>query len=134
MQTPGEIKPATDKAASTDSAPVKAATKPASDEKPAANPKSEEKLSPIADPEQTGPVELEATSFHGVTPGTSSIDDMDKAWGTPKELRKQGKTTLRLYALESFPHVEATCNGDKVTFDRRPLRQEFSRRQGGPAA
>ena len=34
-----------------------------------------------------GPAEIEVTSFHGITPGASTRDNVEKTWGKPKESR-----------------------------------------------
>ena len=91
---------------------AKTADKAAADGKPAAGQQGKTKLEPIA--EQTGPVELEATSFHAVTPGVTTVEQMEKAWGPPKEIRKQNKTVMQLHAVGPFPRVEASCSGGKV--------------------
>ena len=104
-----DLQPApSDKAADTAS-PDAAAAKPAGDEK------TQAKLDPVPDAQPAGPVALEATSFHGVTPGVSTVEEMAKVWGAPKEIHKQGKTSLQLYAVEPFHRVEASCAGGKVT-------------------
>ena len=66
-----------------------------------------QKLVPVADPKTAGPVTLEASGFRGVTPGTSTVDDMQKAWGQPKDMRRDGKTTSYLYLVKPFSRVEA---------------------------
>ncbi len=53
-------------------------------DKPAGGDKGKGKLEPIPDPQQLGPAELEATSFHGVTPGVTTVEEMEKAWGAPR--------------------------------------------------
>ena len=83
-------------------------------DKPAGGDKGKGKLEPIPDPQQLGPAELEATSFHGVTPGVTTVEEMEKAWGAPKEIHKQGKTLMQLHSVEPFHRVEASCSGGKV--------------------
>ncbi len=77
--------------------------------------KAKAKLEPIPDPQQLGPVELEATSLHGVTPGRSTKPEMEKAWGAAKEIHKQDKTLVYLYTVGPFQRVEVSCSGDKVS-------------------
>ena len=86
------------------------------EEKPAADDKdtNKETPTPVPEPRQTGAVELEAPSLHGVTPGVTNMEEMDKAWGAAKEIRKQDDMTMRLYEVAGFPHVEASCRDGKV--------------------
>jgi tetratricopeptide (TPR) repeat protein len=62
-----------------------------------------------------GPVEIETASFKGVTPGVTSIENLEKSWGTAKEVRKQGGSTLYLYSVGPFKRVEVVCFADKVS-------------------
>jgi tetratricopeptide (TPR) repeat protein len=71
-------------------------------------------IAPTAEPQPLAPAEIEATSFNGVTPGISSPADVQKAWGQPKQSRKQGKQLLELYAVKPFSHVEVSYQADKV--------------------
>ncbi len=91
------------------------------------------KLVPIPESPPLGPVALEACSFHGVTPGVSSVDAMEKAWGPPKETRRHGKALVELHAVAPFPRVEVHCSRRQGDGDRHSFRQAGSRRQGGPA-
>ena len=100
--------PASDAAPAADNSPTEK-------EKPSAGDKPKAKLEPIPDPQQVGPTELEATSFHGVTPGVTTIEQMQKAAGAPKEIHKQGKTMMQLHSIEPFHRVEASCTDGKVT-------------------
>jgi hypothetical protein len=50
-------------------------------------PVAEKPLVPIPDSLESGPVEVEAASFKGVTPGVTTMEQVDKAWGAPKEIR-----------------------------------------------
>jgi tetratricopeptide (TPR) repeat protein len=84
------------------------------DDKPAQKPSSLEKLEPTPDPKSAGPVNLEASGFRGVTPGVSTVAEMQKAWGQPSDTRRDGKTTSFLYDIKPFRHVEATAVSDKL--------------------
>ena len=46
---------------------------------------ADELLRPIPDPMESGPVSIEAASFKGVIPGVSTREDVEKAWGKPKQ-------------------------------------------------
>ena len=78
-------------------------------------PAKEEDLKPIADPDQAGPVELEAASFKGVTPGVTSIEEVEQSWGSPKEIFKQNELMTQLYSIEPFDRVEVSYQQDKVS-------------------
>jgi len=75
---------------------------------------AEQPLVPIPDPLEAGPVEIEAASFKGVTPGVTNLAEVEKAWGTPKEIKKQGGVLMQLYSVEPFDRVEVTFVQDKV--------------------
>ena len=71
-------------------------------------------LTPAPDPKLLGPAAIEVTSFHGVTPGVSTREEVEKAWGPPKEIRDQGKQSVHLHAVAPFAHVEASYVDKKV--------------------
>lgn len=101
-------------------APAADSEKPGAIEIPAkpAEPKpqaDEESLMPVPDPQEGEAVEIEAASFKGVTPGVSSLADVEKAWGAPKEINKQDGVMMQLYSVEPFDRVEVSCLEDKVT-------------------
>jgi tetratricopeptide (TPR) repeat protein len=81
---------------------------------PATGDKKQGKLEPIPEAKSAGPVELETTSFKGVTPGTTTLAEVQKSWGKPKEIKKQEHATIHLYSVDPFPRVELNCVGDKV--------------------
>jgi len=75
----------------------------------------EEPLVPVPDPLEAGPIEIEAASFNGVTPGQATLADVQKSWGAPKEMEKQNGVLMHLYAVEPFEHVEVSFIEDKVS-------------------
>lgn len=75
----------------------------------------QEPLEPIPDPINAGPVEIEAASFKEVTPGISTREDVERAWGAPREVRKQGTMLVQLYSVEPFDRVEVSYFQDKVS-------------------
>jgi tetratricopeptide (TPR) repeat protein len=88
---------------------------------PAAPPSGEGKpapdggaITPIPDDEQSVPASLEAASFNGVTPGQTTIDDVEKAWGPPKEMFKQNEVMTQLYSIPPFDRIEVGYEKDKV--------------------
>lgn len=72
-----------------------------------------EELKPIAE-EPEGPVTVEVASFKGVTPGVTTVAELEKTWGQPRELHRQAKGNVSLYTVDPFPHVEVTSHGDTV--------------------
>lgn len=91
------------------------ATKPASVEDQQKSPPSDEPLKPVVDPDEVPPVAIEATSFKGVAPGTSTKEDVLKAWGKPKKTSKANGVLVQLYSIEPFNRVEVNYAGDKVS-------------------
>jgi len=80
-------------------------------------------LSPVPDTKYLGPAEIEVTSFHSITPGTSTRADVEKQWGKPKQTKNTDSGVAQWYAVDPFPRVEVFYAGDKVTsliirFDR----------------
>lgn len=57
---------------------------------------------------------MEAASFNGVTPGVSTLDDVEKNWGKPKEVKRQNDTVAHLYKVDPFDHVEVIYLQSKV--------------------
>ena len=73
-------------------------------------------LVPVPDSTYLGPAEIEVTSFHGITPGASTRDDVEKTWGKPKQWRKLDTGLMQLYSVAPFPRVEVAYSADnKVT-------------------
>ncbi len=77
-------------------------------------PAGEEPLKPIPDPLDAQPVEIEAASFKGVTPGVTTLEEVTNTWGAAKEISKQGNRLAHLYAVEPFDRVEVTFFDEKV--------------------
>jgi hypothetical protein len=78
-------------------------------------PGDEESLKPVPNPEEAGPAPVEAASFKGVTPGVTTMAEVEKAWGPPKEINKQHGVVVQLFAVESFERIEVSYFEDKVT-------------------
>lgn len=76
---------------------------------------TDESLQPTPDSLESGPISLEAASFKGVTPGTSTLADVEKVWGAPKEAARQGDTTVHLFSVQPFNRVEVSYTGEKVS-------------------
>ncbi|MBN1396337.1 MAG: hypothetical protein JW959_15035 [Pirellulales bacterium] len=83
---------------------------------PATKPKAEvEPLNPIPDPAEAPPVAVEAASFKGITPGSSTKDDVARAWGPPKDTVQANEIVVHLHSIKPFDQVEVSYAGDKVS-------------------
>jgi tetratricopeptide (TPR) repeat protein len=72
-------------------------------------------IQPIPAQPNSGPVAIEPASFKGVGPGTTTVEELEKAWGKPKEVRHQGNNPLYLYSIEPFKRVEVVTDRGKVS-------------------
>ncbi len=61
-----------------------------------------------------GPAEIETASFSGVTPGVSTVQDVEKVWGKPKEVRSPNEALAHLYKVDPFENVEVIFQDGKV--------------------
>ena len=84
-----------------------------------------EPLKPIPDSLESDPVPIEAASFNGVTPATSTVEDVRKAWGTPKEMIKRDGLIVHLYTVDPFEQVEVSFLKEKATSIVIRLQQSF---------
>jgi tetratricopeptide (TPR) repeat protein len=89
------------------------AAAPREQPKPAA-PSGQTPLEPIPDAKLAGPVQVETAAFNGVTPGVSTVAELEKAWGAPKETRQHEGVTIRRYVIAPFERIEVALSGDKV--------------------
>jgi tetratricopeptide (TPR) repeat protein len=87
---------------------------PVSASAPSSKTKADELLRPIPDPMESGPVSIEAASFKGVTPGVSTKENVEKAWGQPKKTAQQNGSLVQLYSVEPFNRVEVNYTGNRV--------------------
>jgi tetratricopeptide (TPR) repeat protein len=71
-------------------------------------------LQPIPDPHAGGPVEIEAASFNGIVPGVSTMEEVQKAWGAPKETAVRDGHTIQLHAVPPFDRVEVSYSQNRV--------------------
>jgi tetratricopeptide (TPR) repeat protein len=78
-------------------------------------PAEEADLKPIADPNEAGPVALEAASFKGVLPGQTTLTEVEKLWGPPKEIFKQNDMMTQLYSIAPFDRVEVSYQKEMVS-------------------
>lgn len=72
-------------------------------------------LQPIPDPQAGDPVEIEAASFSGITPGVSTFAEVQKAWGEPKGSANRGSLQVYLFSVGPFDKVEASFFQGRVT-------------------
>ncbi len=69
-------------------------------------------LVPVPDAKNLGPAEIEVTSFHGITPGASTRNDVEKTWGKPKDSRKTDTGLTQLYSVDPFQRIEVAYSSD----------------------
>lgn len=74
-----------------------------------------EPMKPIPDPQSSGPVKTETAAFDGITPGVSTLDNVQDNWGPPKEIANRNGQLVHLYAVEPFDHVEVSFVKDQVS-------------------
>jgi tetratricopeptide (TPR) repeat protein/HAMP domain-containing protein len=76
---------------------------------------SEQKsLEPIPDQQPAGPPKVEAASFKGVTPGETTGEQLQEAWGMPQEVRTAGRQKLYLFSVGPFQRVEVAVGDGTV--------------------
>jgi tetratricopeptide (TPR) repeat protein len=76
---------------------------------------SDDSLQPVVDPDEAPPVAIEATSFKGVIPGTSTEQDVAKAWGKPRKTSRVGDSLAQLYSIDPFKRIELNYADGKVS-------------------
>jgi len=72
-------------------------------------------LKPVPDPRSAGIVPTETASFNGITPGVSSLNELQDAWGPPKEVANRNAQLMHLYSIEPFERVEVSFVKDRVS-------------------
>jgi tetratricopeptide (TPR) repeat protein len=72
-------------------------------------------LRPIPEEAASGKPEIETASFNGITPGVSTLDDLKKNWGPPKEMKKHNGVNMYLYSVDPFERVEVVIYENKIT-------------------
>ena len=76
---------------------------------------AEPPLEPVPDPRSSGIVPAETASFNGITPGVSTLDELQEAWGPPKEIANRNAQLMHLYSVEPFERVEVSFVKDRVS-------------------
>ncbi len=77
-------------------------------------PGPDEPLEPVPDPRSSGIVPVETASFNGITPGVSTLDDVQENWGPPKEIANRNAQLMHLYTVAPFERVEVSFVKDRV--------------------
>jgi len=72
-------------------------------------------LEPKPDSRFGGEVSPEPASFNGITPGQSTRQKLQSAWGKPKQVQKQGELEIHLYSIDPFQRIEVALLEDKVS-------------------
>jgi len=72
-------------------------------------------LQPVPEEVATGPIPVQAASFKGVTPGETTMDEVETHWGAPKEITKQGDMIVQLFTVEPFDCVEVSYVDELVS-------------------
>ena len=57
---------------------------------------------------------LKATVFKGIEPGHTSVEDLKKLWGEPKETKPSANGEIMTFTLEPFPRIDATIQDSRV--------------------
>ncbi len=60
-------------------------------------------------------VKVGTAGFNEIVPGKSTQADLEKTWGTPLQVVRQGETLLHLYSVEPFDHIEVGLRQSVVT-------------------
>jgi len=81
---------------------------------PAETPEPESPLEPTPDPLYAEKVAVETASFNRVTPGVTTLEEIEKAWGPPREMAHRNAQLVHLYVIEPFSWVEVSFLKDKV--------------------
>jgi len=62
----------------------------------------------------SGASDLEPASFKGITPGKSTLAEVQAQWGAPKEVASRNEDLVYLYSVDPFDHVEVVGRGEVV--------------------
>ncbi len=82
-------------------------------------------LQPVPDPRASGPVEIEPASVNGIVPGVSTMEEVQKAWGPPKDTAVRDGHTVHLHAVPPFDRVEVSYSQNRVASIVIRLNQPF---------
>ncbi len=72
-------------------------------------------LEPVPDPLESETPIIEAASFKGVTPGVTTLEQVQKVWGAPREITRQDGMLVHLYAINPFDRIEVSYFDNEVT-------------------
>ncbi|HEX3870968.1 MAG TPA: hypothetical protein VHV77_11055, partial [Pirellulales bacterium] len=57
---------------------------------------------------------LKPAAFSGIQPGTTTLEDVNEAWGRPVKVKRNGATIEHVYRVEPYAAVEVTFHRDRV--------------------
>ncbi|MGQ9574214.1 MAG: hypothetical protein ACUVUC_02760 [Thermoguttaceae bacterium] len=57
---------------------------------------------------------VQTASFNGITPGTSTLEEVQKAWGPPKQVKTVNGAVVQLYSVDPFEHIEVFFSQGRV--------------------
>jgi len=75
---------------------------------------ADQPIEPIPDSRSSGIVPAETASFNGIIPGVSTLNELQDAWGPPKEIANRNAQLMHLYSVEPFERVEVSFVKDRV--------------------
>lgn len=70
--------------------------------------------------------EVETASFNGVRPGVTTIDEVRKSWGEPRQSFEDRGTIHQIYTVEPFQEIDVSYAGKKVAAVVIFMDQSFS--------
>ncbi|MBN2023016.1 MAG: hypothetical protein JW809_09490 [Pirellulales bacterium] len=71
-------------------------------------------LEPIPENHSSAPPVVEAASFNGVTPGVTTMAELENLWGAPIEIRNHQGGVIHRYKVAVFDQIEVTFAAGKV--------------------
>jgi len=77
--------------------------------------KPSQKLEPTPDSAASGVVDIQTASFKGITPGETKLEELQKEWGSPKQMATQDGQPVYLYSVEPFDQIEVSVVNEIVT-------------------
>ncbi len=91
------------------------AEQPVDEQSPEAEHPEETSLEPIPDSLDAGPTSIKPAGFNGVVPGVTTMEEVEKAWGAPRELQKHDGILMQLHSVDPFGRVEVSFFENKVS-------------------
>ncbi len=91
------------------------AEQPVDEQSPEAEHPEETSLEPVPDSLDAGPTSIKPAGFNGVIPGVTTMEEVEKAWGAPRELQKHDGILMQLHSVDPFGRVEVSFFENKVS-------------------